>query len=207
MGVAGHEHVAILIALGDELVEEALYFCGDVDEFVAGEELEVYEHLIVAAAAWVDLLTHIAQAAGEDHLHLWVHILDTLFYHKLTTLSCQVDILQLGKQLGEFVMLQKSDGFEHGDMGHGTQYIVFCQIEIHLTVATDGETLYLLVDLKVLFPEFHAILNLLHVFYLGEGIGDFLDTILQGLLNHTLDEGVELGTYRHLHLCVLLIDG
>ena len=51
-----------------------------------------------------------------------------------------------------------------GDMGHGTQYIVFCQIEIHLTVASDGEALYLLVDLKVLFPEFHLLLFYLFTF-------------------------------------------
>ena len=112
----------------------------------------------------MNLLTHITQTTGEDHLHLRVDILNTLFNHELTTFCCLVDFLQCSQQLREFIMLQKSDGFEHGDMGHGTQYIVFCQIEIHLTVASDGEALYLLVDLKVLFPEFHLLLFYLFTF-------------------------------------------
>ena len=154
----------------------------------------------------MDLLAHVAEAAGEEELHLRVDILYIVLDAELAALTEGIDVLQCVEELGEFIAAQQANGFEHGDVGHGAQHVVFCQIEIHLTVAADGETLYLLVDLKVLFPEFHTIL-ILYVFYLGEGIGDFLDTILQGLLNHTLDEGVELGTYRHLHLCVLLIDG
>ena len=43
--------------------------------------------------------------------------------------------------------------------------------------------------------------------HLCEGIGDFLDTILKGFLDHRLDEGVELGLYSHLHLGIIIVDG
>ena len=209
VGIAWHEHILILVALLDQLVEEDLYAVGNFLQLMTGEELQVNQHLIVARTTRVDLLSHIAQTAGEDHLHLRVDILDTLFYHKLATLCREIDVFQLSEQLGELIMLQKSDGFEHGDMCHRTQHIVFRQIEVHLTVSSDGETLYLLVDLKVLFPEFHSLmiyLSKLYIMYLCEGIGNLLDTFLEGLLYHTLNEWIELCLHRDLHLGVVLID-
>ena len=39
MGVAGHQHILILITLGDELVEEYLYLISDILQLVAnGQE-------------------------------------------------------------------------------------------------------------------------------------------------------------------------
>ena len=43
--------------------------------------------------------------------------------------------------------------------------------------------------------------------YLGEGVGDFLDTFLEGFLDHRLDEWVELSFHRDFHLGVVVIDG
>ena len=57
----------------------------------------------------MDLLTHIAELAGEQHLHLGVHILHIVLYHKLAALCQLVDVLQLCQQLRQLVFLQQSD--------------------------------------------------------------------------------------------------
>ena len=156
MGVARHEDVLILLALGDEFVEKALHLVGYILELMASEEFEVNEHLVVARASAVYLLAHVAQLACEEHLHLRVDILYIIFDNKLSPLACLVDILQFGKQLGEFVFLKQTDGFEHGAMCHGAKYIIFGKIHIHLAVATHSESLNLLVYLKIFFPKFHS---------------------------------------------------
>ena len=103
----------------------------------------------------MDLLAHIAQFTGEQHLNLRVDVLDIILDDEFATLCQLVDVLQLRQQLHQFVFLQQSDTLQHGDMCHRAQHVVLGQIKVHLTVTTDGETLYLLIDLKVLFPKFH----------------------------------------------------
>ena len=109
----------------------------------------------------MDLLAHVAQLTGEQHLHLRVYIFDIVFDHEFATLCQVVDVLQLCQQLCEFVFLEQSDTLEHGDMGHRAQYIVFRQIEIHLAVTPHRKPLNLLIDLKVLLPKLH-----IHLFIL-----------------------------------------
>ena len=75
MGVARHEHVLELLALGDELVEEILDERGRGVETVTDEELQVEQHLVVAAAARVNLLAHVTEFTCEQQLHLRVDIL------------------------------------------------------------------------------------------------------------------------------------
>ena len=103
--IARHQHVFILVALLDEFVEEDFHLVGDILEFVTGKEFEVYEHLIVARTARVDLLAHVAEFAGEQHLHLRVDILHIVLNHELATLRQLVDVLQLRHQLRQFVFL------------------------------------------------------------------------------------------------------
>ena len=48
MRIAGHQHVLVLLALLDELVEEYLHAVSHLHEFVAGEEFQIDQHLVVA---------------------------------------------------------------------------------------------------------------------------------------------------------------
>ena len=102
------------------------------------------------------LLAHVAELASEQHLHLRMDVLYVVFYHEFTTLAQLVDGLQLVEQHRQLVLANQPDALEHRNVGHGTQHVVFCQIEIHLTVTTDGEPLNLLVYLEILLPKLHA---------------------------------------------------
>ena len=93
MGIARHQHILILIALLDEFVEKDLHLIGDFLQLMTGEEFEVDEHLVITRTTGVDLLAHVAQFTGEQHLHLRVHILDIVLDHELTSLCQVVDIL------------------------------------------------------------------------------------------------------------------
>ena len=124
---------------------------------MAGEELQVYEYLVVARASRVYLLAHVAQFAGEHQFHLRVNVLDAFLYHELAPLALFINAFQLGQQHGQLVLADEPDTLEHGDVGHRAQHVVWCQIEVHLAVASHSEPLYLGVNLKVFFPQFHNI--------------------------------------------------
>ena len=99
-------------------------------------------------------LAHVAQTAGKQQFHLRVHVLDVVFNDKLAALAQGVDVAELGKKGVELFLGKQSDAFEHGDMSHGAQHVVGCQVEVKFAVAAHGEAVYLGVHLYVLFPEF-----------------------------------------------------
>ena len=161
MCVARHEHVLVLVALLDELVEEYLHVLGNVLYLVAGEEFQVDEHLVVAAASGMDFLTDVAELARQHQLHLGVDILHVGLYLELPILANLVDVLQLGEEFRKLVLPEHSYRLQHRDMGHRTQYVILGKIEVHLAVAAHREPLYLLIDLEILFPKFmcHLLYN------------------------------------------------
>lgn len=147
MGVAGHEDALVAFALADEHVEELLDGLGDVLDLLAGEELEIEQHLVVARAAAVYLLAHVAQLAGEHELYLRMDVLDAVFDDELAPLGQGVDLLQLGQELLQLGGGEQADTLEHGDVGHGAQHVVLSQVEVHFAVAPHGEALDILVYL------------------------------------------------------------
>ena len=60
-------------------------------------------------------------------------------------------------------MTDQTDTFQHGDVGHGAEHIVFSQVEIHFTVFTDGKAIHFLIYLDTLFPKFLS--HLLTIIY------------------------------------------
>lgn len=81
-------------------------------------------------------------------------IFHVFFYHELTILAELVDVLQLCEELRQLVSCQQTDALKHRDMCHGSEHVIFGEVEVHLAVAANGEPFYLFVDFKVLFPEF-----------------------------------------------------
>ena len=66
-----------------------------------------------------------------------------------------VYVAQFSQQGFQFVGGEQSYALQHGDVGHGAQYVMLRQVEVEFAVASHGETLYLGIYLKILFPEFH----------------------------------------------------
>ena len=118
--VARHEHVLRLFAAALQGLEELVHKHHHLFQFMTDEELQVDKHLVVARATGMDFLTHIAQAAREQQLHLRVDVLDALLDDELATLALVVDVAQCVEQLLQLLLLEQSDGFQHGDMRHGT---------------------------------------------------------------------------------------
>lgn len=147
MGITGHEDILVAVALTDEHAEELLDGQGDVLDLLAGEELEVEQHLIVARTTAMYLLAYVTQLAGEHELYLRMDVLDAILNDELTPLGQGINLLQLGQKLLQFVFLKQSDTLEHGDVSHGAQHVVLGQVKVHFAVAPHGEALDILVYL------------------------------------------------------------
>ena len=155
VGIARHEDVAIAFGLLLQHVEETLDSLDDGLDLVAHVELEVDEHLVVAASARMDLLADVAQAAREDELHLAVDVLDALLDDETAFAGIAVDLLHLAEQDVELVTGEQADAFEHGDVRHRAKHVEGRKIEVHLAVASDGVAFDVLIDLDGFFPKFH----------------------------------------------------
>ena len=162
MGIAGHQHFLIAFALHNQHMKKLLNSLGNVFQLSTGEEFQVEQHLVVARTATVNLLAYIAKLTRQHKLNLRMNVFDAFFYHKLATLGRCVNILQLGQQQCQFIFCQQTYGLKHGDVGHGAQHVILGQIKVHLTVASHGETLYILVYLNGFLPKFlsHVSINI-----------------------------------------------
>ena len=154
MCVARHQHVLVLFALLYEFIEENLHGIDDFLQFVACEELQVYQHLVVARASGVYLLSHVAQLLCQHQFHLGVYVLYAVFNYELAFFGYGVDVLEFSKELWQLFLAEQSDAFEHGDVRHASQYVILGEIEVQFSVASYGEAFYLLVHFKVFFPKF-----------------------------------------------------
>ena len=83
-----------------------------------------------------------------------MYVLDSVFDDELSFFSGCINVFQLVEQYLQFVGGQQADAFQHGDVGHGAQNIVFGQVKVHFAVTSYGETVDLFVYLNILFPKF-----------------------------------------------------
>ena len=154
VGVAGHEHMLVALALLLQFVEEAPDILGHEAQLLARPQFQVDEHLVVAAASAVNLLAHVAQTACEQEFDLRMHILDALLYLETAFLGIAVDAAQFGQQGVQLVAGEQSDALQHGDVGHRAQHVMASQIEVELTVSANGETGNFFVNVVALVPKF-----------------------------------------------------
>ena len=154
MGVARHQHLLVAFAELLEPVEERLHVVGRLPQLVAQEELQVDQHLIVARAARVDLLAHVAQSAGEQQLDLRVDVLGVRLDFESAGRDLAGDRLQSGRQRRQFVAGQQPDLLEHGDVRQRSFDIVAGQPQVQFAVAAHGVGLDRTVGFETLIPEF-----------------------------------------------------
>ena len=143
-----------MFALGLQFFEQHPDFFGYFLELCAGEQFQVHQYLVVARPSAMDFLPHVAQFTGEQQFHLRVHVFHTLFDGEAPGFDVGMDAAQFLQQHRQFVLAEQSDGFQHGDVRHRTQYVVPRQIQIKFTVAADRELFYFLIDFRIFFPKF-----------------------------------------------------
>ena len=121
---------------------------------VAQEEFQVDQHLVVSRAARVDLLSDVAQPAGEQQLDLRVDILRVGFDLETPGLDFGGDLLQTGRQRAEFFGGEKTDPFEHGDVRQRSFDVVAGELQVEFAVVADGVLFDHLVGFETLVPKF-----------------------------------------------------
>ena len=161
MGVAGHQHVLVTLALPLQFCEETLDVLCHEAQLTADEQLQVHQHLVVATASRVNLLAHVAEPAGEHQLDLRVHVLDAFLYDEPPFPYFREDVSQFGQQLLQFFFLDESDALEHCDVCHRTEHVGLGQVHVHLAVASDGETFDFRRYLISFVPKLHIKVKML----------------------------------------------
>ena len=156
MGVAGHEHLLVGLALLLQRVEKAFGQPGNFLQAVTCEQLQVEQHLVVPRTSAVNLLAYIAQPTCQHQFHLRMYILDAFLYDKLAAFRQFIDAPQLMQQQVQLFGSQQTDAFEHGDVCHRTDDVILCQIKVQLPIAPHGEAFDLLVHFEIFLPEFHV---------------------------------------------------
>ena len=63
--VAGHEYVAVVVALPDEFAEKGVNQLDDLLQLVAREKFEVNQHLVVTRASRMNFLADVTESLGK----------------------------------------------------------------------------------------------------------------------------------------------
>ena len=156
VGVARHQHLLVAFAQLLQPVEERAHRTGDLPQFVAQEQFEVHQHLIVARASRVDLLACVAEPPREHQLHLGVHVLRAGFDLEASGLDFGGDLPQSRGQRLQLLAGQQADLLEHGDMRQRPFDVVARQPHVQLAVLSHGVLLDHSVRLEALVPKFRT---------------------------------------------------
>ena len=160
--VARHQDLLVLLGELLQAIEEGANLGGDLLQLLAQEELQIDQHLVVARATRVNLLAHIAQAAGQQQLHLRVDILRLGLDAEVARLDLRGDLLQTTNEHLKLLGGQKADRLEHADMGQRALHVVFRQAHIQLLVVAYGVILYQGIRVEALIPKFGCHIRLLN---------------------------------------------
>ena len=158
MGIARHQRVLVLLAERLQAVEEQLHLVGQLTHLVAIEQLQVYQHLVVARAPRVYLLTHSPESLRQQVFHLRVHVLYALLYREVASLYVSGYALQFCRQHRQLVGSEQPYTFQHRDVSQRSLYVVASQLQVQFAIVAYGEILYQLVYIVTLIPKFHFLL-------------------------------------------------
>ena len=156
VGVTRHQHLLILFALLLQPVEDPLHGVGHLPQFVAQEQFEVHEDLIVARTPRVYFLARVAQPAGEHQLDLRMNVLRAGFDLETPGFDLRGDLFQPCGEFFEFFRRQQSDGLEHGDMRQRPFDVVARQAHVQFAVVAHGVFLDHFVRLVAFIPKFSS---------------------------------------------------
>ncbi len=156
VGVSRHQHRLVTFAEFLQPVEDDLHGVGRLPQFVAQEQFEVHQHLVVARTPRMDLLARIAQSAGEHQLDLRMDVLGTGLDLETPGLDLRGDLPEPRRQRRELFGGQQPDFFQHGDMGQRPLDVITCQPHIQLAVVAHGVFLDHLVGFEPLIPKFSS---------------------------------------------------
>ena len=68
-----------------------------------------------------------------------MYVFNAVFDDELSVLCGVVDVAQFVEQWLEFVVGNEVDAVEHGDVCHGAEHVVGCEVEVELAVVAYGE--------------------------------------------------------------------
>ena len=143
MGVARQQDVLVLFALALEQAEEGQDFVPEAAQLVPEVKFDIDQHLVVAAAAGVNLLAEVAELAGEEEFDLGVNVFHVILQHKGARRDAGGDFVQSAQQNLQLVGIQQADAFQHRNVGLRALHIVGCEPQVEDAVVADREVLHL----------------------------------------------------------------
>ena len=127
VGAAGQEHVLMLFGALHEHAHEGAGKADPFAELIGSEEAEVQADLVVAAAAGVELLAHVAHELSEAGLDVHVHVFEILTPREHAVFDLLFHLVETGAK--GFGLFTGDDALfaQHAGMGFGTGDILSIQ--------------------------------------------------------------------------------
>ena len=130
VGVAGNQGIGMGLGLGQEGPFEAHQGPIDQIDLAAQPEAHIRAHLIVTAAAGVELFAQGPEQGNQPMLHRKMHVLRFQTWIELASCRFSADQLQAPDQLRRLSLGDHATSAQHPGMGHGTIEILFQQLQI-----------------------------------------------------------------------------
>ena len=155
VGVAGHDGGLVLLRLTAENRFQLQKLAHDGGDLLPDVHAEVQRHLVVSAAGGVEPLASVADAGGEQGLHVHVDVLVVGGEFHLSGLHILQDGLQALQNGGHVLHGDDAAGPQHLGVGHGAGDV----LPVQPLVEADGgvQFVYQVVGflLKPATPKFH----------------------------------------------------
>jgi hypothetical protein len=139
MRVPGQDHIEIGIAAADKSPLQVEQPRVDPIQCVANPQPQIGGHLIVAAAAGVQLPADIAEAVDERLLDVHVNVFELHFEWEIAGFDLSANLLQPAANLFALGVADKSDLCQHVCMGNRPGYVV--RVEPMIEADAFGELL------------------------------------------------------------------
>ena len=99
MSITRHQNILVTLTLTNQNMKQLLYSLCYFSDLSTSEKFQIKQHLIITRTPAMNLLTDITQTTRKHQFYLRVHVFNSFFYYKLTSLRRSIYIFQFGQQL------------------------------------------------------------------------------------------------------------
>ena len=156
MRISWQLNIDVLLGERDEQLGEFLDAHARTAKLMSEEEFEVDQHLVIAAASGMDLLTYITQLTREHSFDMRMNVLACGVDDNAITVYLFEHIRKRSRELTSLIVGDEADSAKHFRMRNRPNDIPSCKAHINVAIASNGEGFHQCVDGGPFVPWLHC---------------------------------------------------